>query len=198
MKTDRVFVLLLVVLLPLSGCFDGSVGDADAADDSSESTTVINNYYNNTTVVNMTSVIPDYKYVTFDEELNNGNWDNMTITNEETNTLRVLLGTFNTSANNLYSVVYSAYTCETLTGWTSYLEGACTIRLDSTCGDVIYSSQIFSQATSETTTYMLKGTVNSDCIHEISSFYSTDSLDDHEVIRLHYELGLREIPISPL
>ncbi|MDC0340564.1 hypothetical protein OAM96_01250 [Candidatus Poseidoniaceae archaeon] len=32
MKTDRVFVLLLVVLLPLSGCFDGSVGDADATD----------------------------------------------------------------------------------------------------------------------------------------------------------------------
>ena len=53
MKTDRVFVLLLVVLLPLSGCFDGSTtGDAegaDAADDSSESTAVINNYYNNTT-----------------------------------------------------------------------------------------------------------------------------------------------------
>jgi len=53
MKTDRIFVLLLVVLLPLSGCFDGSTtGDAegaDAADDSSESTTVINNYYNNTT-----------------------------------------------------------------------------------------------------------------------------------------------------
>jgi hypothetical protein len=53
MKTDRVFVLLLVVLLPLSGCFDGSTtGDAegaDAADDSSEGTTVINNYYNNTT-----------------------------------------------------------------------------------------------------------------------------------------------------
>ena len=55
MKTDRVFVLLLVVLLPLSGCFDGSVGDADATDDSSESststnnqTTIINNYYNNT------------------------------------------------------------------------------------------------------------------------------------------------------
>jgi len=51
MKTDRVFVLLLVVLLPLSGCFDGSVGDADATEDSSENTTVINNYYNNTTLM---------------------------------------------------------------------------------------------------------------------------------------------------
>jgi hypothetical protein len=56
MKTDRVFVLLLVVLLPLSGCFDGSVGDADAADDSSESTAVINNYYNNTTTATTTVI----------------------------------------------------------------------------------------------------------------------------------------------
>ena len=34
MKTDRVFVLLLVVLLPLSGCFDGGAIDtAEATDD---------------------------------------------------------------------------------------------------------------------------------------------------------------------
>jgi len=197
MKTNRVFVLLLVVLLPLSGCFDGSIGDADATGDSSESTPVINNYYNNTTVVNMTSPIPDYKFVVFDEELNNGNWDNITTNNEETNTLRVLLGTFNTSSNNLYSVIYSAYTCETLTGWTSSTE-MCYIRLDSTCGDVIYSAQLFSVATSETTSYMLKGTANSNCTHEVSSLYSTDSLDLSEVIRLHYELGLKEIPISLL
>jgi len=48
MKTDRIFVLLLVVMLPMSGCFDDAVGDADAEEDSS-GTTVINNYYNNTT-----------------------------------------------------------------------------------------------------------------------------------------------------
>ena len=47
MKTDRIFVLLLVVMLPMSGCFDDSVGDAEAAEDGSE-TTVINNYYNQT------------------------------------------------------------------------------------------------------------------------------------------------------
>ena len=195
MKTDRVFVLLLVVLLPLSGCFDGSVGDADATDDSSESTTVINNYYNNTTVVNMTSPIPDYKYVVFDEELNNGNWDNEIITITGISP-RVLLGTFNTSANNLYSVVYSAYTCETLTGWS--LEGECLIRLDSICGDVIYPTQAYSTATSETTAYMLKGTADSDCTFEVSSYYAIEVLDTKEVIRLHYELGLKEIPISPL
>lgn len=50
MKTDRIFVLLLVVMLPMSGCFDDAVGDAEAEEDSS-GTTVINNYYNNTTNV---------------------------------------------------------------------------------------------------------------------------------------------------
>jgi hypothetical protein len=49
MKTDRIFVLLLVVMLPMSGCFDDGVGDAEAADDTDEGTTVINNYYYNNT-----------------------------------------------------------------------------------------------------------------------------------------------------
>jgi hypothetical protein len=74
MKTDRVFVLLLVVLLPLSGCFDGSVGDADATDDSSESststnnqTTIINNYYNNTSAQITTYQNGTFSYIsTFD------------------------------------------------------------------------------------------------------------------------------------
>jgi len=51
MKTDRIFVLLLVVMLPMSGCFDDAVGDAEGADDANAGTTVINNYYNNTTNV---------------------------------------------------------------------------------------------------------------------------------------------------
>ena len=29
MKTDRIFVLMLVILLPMSGCFENSVGDAE-------------------------------------------------------------------------------------------------------------------------------------------------------------------------
>ena len=50
MKNDRIFVLLLVAILPMSGCFDDAVGDAEAADDTDEGTTV--NHYNNTTIVN--------------------------------------------------------------------------------------------------------------------------------------------------
>ena len=53
MRNDQIFVLLLVVLLPMSGCFDaGSVGEAEGAQDSDETsggTTVVNHYYNNTT-----------------------------------------------------------------------------------------------------------------------------------------------------
>jgi hypothetical protein len=56
MKTDRIFVLLLVVMLPMSGCFDDAVGDAEGTEDADgtadtdSNTTVINNYYyNNTT-----------------------------------------------------------------------------------------------------------------------------------------------------
>ena len=37
MKTDRIFVLLLVVLLPMSGCFDDAVGDAEGSDDADNS-----------------------------------------------------------------------------------------------------------------------------------------------------------------
>lgn len=48
MRKDQIFVLMLVILLPMSGCFDGAVGDAEAEDDS-DGTTIINNYYNNST-----------------------------------------------------------------------------------------------------------------------------------------------------
>jgi len=33
MRNDQIFVLLLVILLPMSGCFDGAVGDAEGTDD---------------------------------------------------------------------------------------------------------------------------------------------------------------------
>jgi len=53
MRNDQIFVLMLVVLLPMSGCFDGGgVGEAEGAQDSDEAsggTTVVNHYYNNTT-----------------------------------------------------------------------------------------------------------------------------------------------------
>jgi hypothetical protein len=55
MKTDRIFVLLLVVMLPLSGCFDDAVGDAEGSEGGEN---IVNNFYNNTTT-NIISESPD-------------------------------------------------------------------------------------------------------------------------------------------
>ena len=66
MKTDRIFVLLLVVLLPMSGCFDDTVGDAEGADSTddegtpstSTSTTVIPNLPPVISVETIGSLVP--------------------------------------------------------------------------------------------------------------------------------------------
>ena len=38
MRKDQIFVLMLVILLPMSGCFDGAIGEAEADEDSGEYT----------------------------------------------------------------------------------------------------------------------------------------------------------------
>ena len=80
MRNDQIFVLLLVVLLPMSGCFDaGSVGEAEGAQDSDETsvTTVVNHYYNNTTTTTIVESNPEY-YVTSGTYGNCGQWTNTT------------------------------------------------------------------------------------------------------------------------
>lgn len=60
MRNDQIFVLLLVVLLPLSGCMDNTVGDAEGTDDIDSDVTVVNHYYNQTTnhppIIHMASI----------------------------------------------------------------------------------------------------------------------------------------------
>jgi hypothetical protein len=60
MTTDKVFILLLVILFPLSGCLD--VTDTAEAEESEEETTIINNYYNyyyNNTTTTQSVEMPD-------------------------------------------------------------------------------------------------------------------------------------------
>ena len=81
MKSDRVFILMLVILLPMSGCFENSVGDAegqvepgdpvDSNDD--EDLTVINNYYNNVTSSEIYVTSGSYGFC--------GEWTNTTTAN---------------------------------------------------------------------------------------------------------------------
>ena len=47
MRNDQIFVLLLVILLPMSGCFDGAVGDAEGTDESEVGEEALNNSTNN-------------------------------------------------------------------------------------------------------------------------------------------------------
>ena len=160
MKTDRVFVLLLVVLLPLSGCFDGSVGDADATDDSSESTTVINNYYNNTTVMEQN---PIYEYITFTVPITYGSsWiDNYDVSMDHQ---RVSLDAdFNTSSNTIIEVVYASITGINGDGnWNSGGMGLDRIYYDSVCDERTYTSSI-SAGSNTQMTHQLDGTIGSTC-----------------------------------
>ena len=68
MTTDRLFVIMLVMLIPMTGCF-GAVDNADAQDDSAETTgeTIVNNYYYNNTT---TTVIEETEYFTNGGKIN--------------------------------------------------------------------------------------------------------------------------------
>ena len=57
MTTDRLFVIMLVMLIPMTGCF-GAVDNADAEENTSE--TIVNNYYNNTTTIVEAPVIEKF------------------------------------------------------------------------------------------------------------------------------------------
>ena len=122
MRNDQIFVLLLVIILPMSGCFDGAVGDAEGTDDATDGTTVINNYHNNTTIVynNTTAdVEPEYFVV-------GGTVDN--------NTTNVPL----VNQNGAY---YYPYNFSTTSGQTVYVHhlmmsgGASSVVMSSDCGE---------------------------------------------------------------
>jgi hypothetical protein len=152
MKTDRVFVLLLVVLLPLSGCFDGSVGDADAADDSSESTP-------------SASAIPEYKSLILDIDRNN---TTSTEVGEYTNYLTI--GTFNTSQNTIVEMVYGSISgLDSETGlWGATKMGLSGVYFESNCGGFTYSTVLNEASVSTQSIVQLDGTIGSDCLIEVN------------------------------
>ena len=58
MTTDRLFVIMLVILIPMTGCF-GAVDNADA--EQNDSDTIVNNYYYNNTT---TTIMEETEYFT--------------------------------------------------------------------------------------------------------------------------------------
>ena len=152
MKTDRVFVLLLVVLLPLSGCFDGSVGDADATDDSSENTP-------------SASAVPEYKSLILDIDRNN---TTSTEVGEYTNYLTI--GTFNTSQNTIVEMVYGSISgFDSETGlWGATKTGLSGVYFESNCGGFTYSTVLNEASVSTQSIVQLDGTIGSDCLIEVN------------------------------
>ena len=58
MTTDRLFVIMLVLLIPMTGCF-GALDNADAEENTSQ--TIVNNYYyNNTTTASNSPIIEKF------------------------------------------------------------------------------------------------------------------------------------------
>ena len=199
MKSKIALMTILMLTLPLAGCIEGSdVAGAvqTGGDDSTDTSTgsIVNNYYyNNTTIVENTNT-SDYKYLVFDTELENGAWP-ATVVPYSNGNEHAVVGEFNTTAGSMYSVVYDSYTCETTTGW--YTMSDCRPVIKSTCGDVIYTFVVFTGA-SESSSSMMKGTVDSDCHHvAYASGIYVSSEDSSSVIRLHYEIGFKQIPASP-
>ena len=197
MKTDRVFVLLLVVLLPLSGCFDGSVGDADATDDSSESTP-------------STSAIPEYYSLIFDIDRNN---TTSTEATEYTNYLTI--GTFNTSQNTIVEMVYGSISgLDSETGlWGATKAGLSQVYFESNCGDFTYSTVLNEAAVSTQSIVQLDGTIGSDCSIDVNLLvydgYSGLTFNDDEIeaddnyvttttTKFHIELAMMTLTATPM
>ena len=65
MTTDRLFVIMLVILIPMSGCF-GTVDNADG-DDGKQ--TIVNNYYYSNTTTNQLPVIFGKAMYTYPNDL---------------------------------------------------------------------------------------------------------------------------------
>jgi len=196
MKTDRVFVLLLVVLLPLSGCFDGSVGDADATDDSSENTP-------------SASAVPEYKSLILEIDRNN---TTSTEASEYTNYLTI--GTFNTSQNTIVEMVYGSISgLDSETGlWGATKTGLSQVYFESNCGDFTYSTLLNEAAVSTQSIVQLDGTIGSDCSIEVNllvydgytgiTFNTDTEADDNYVTttttEFHIELAMMTLTATPM
>jgi len=151
MTTDRLFVIMLVLLIPMTGCF-GAVDNADAEDNDSE--TIVNNYYYNNTT---TTVMEETEYFT-----NGGIIYANTPYSEMTNRTDFFMGTPE------YSQDFFPYNFSTSVGEAVKIHylgvyGA-TISLDTECID----SSSFAYAESEINQGNFIGGSHTNCTHSVT------------------------------
>ena len=199
MKTDRIFVLLLVVMLPMSGCFDDAVGDGEGTDDSTSGNTVINNYYNNTTILQNEDT--SFQFIAFSETRTGDTWgfaDNGLYTYDF-----LEIGTFNTSSNSIIEVISASavFYHEIHHNW--YEVGQ--IKLVSICNGIEYSHHITadnSGSPSSLSVTPLKGTLSADCefnvtVHWFGSDF-TDYVFNDDSTQINIEIGFQVFSASPV
>ena len=183
MRNDQIFVLLLVILLPMSRCFDGAVGDAEGTD--GESSTTVINYYNNTTIIQ--SSPPTYHYLTHSLELNfsqDSGWREIT--------------DFNTTSESIVEIISSS--AVHLSG--NYWRDVGDLQVVSNCNGVLYATYLSQGETSVSPT-QLSGTLSADCTNSVQVYFygsqgggSSDLSEDSSV--LHVEIGIQIFEASAL
>ena len=177
MRNDQIFVLMLVILLPMSGCFDGAVGDAEGTDDSSLGTTVVNNYYNNTTVVQNGNT--NYEFISFSINRTGNSWgaNEMTFGSQTIGTVEV--GTFNTSSGTIIEVISASALFSDNQDWRQFEQ----IGLTSTCNGINQSHNIRTDNSGTPSTVNvipLRGTLSADCEFTILVSWYGDGFEDNE------------------
>jgi hypothetical protein len=100
MTTDKLFILLLVILLPLTGCLD--IADTAEAEESDDETTIVNNYYNNTTTTTTTMPMVHSLHIEA--------YTNATLEFDGTSTLKLETHYRDISSPNEYDGISSGYT----------------------------------------------------------------------------------------
>lgn len=202
MRNDQIFVLMLVILLPMSGCFDGTVGDAEGTDDSSLGTTVVNNYYNNTTVVQNGNT--NYEFISFSTNRTGDNWgaNELVVGGYTYGTLDV--GTFNTSSGTIIEVISASALFSDNQSWYQFEE----LMLTSTCNGITQTHDIRTDNSGTPSTVNvtpLRGTLSSDCELTISVIWFGEEyaqLVEDQVFtdgstRISIEIGFQVFSASP-
>ena len=177
MKNDKIFVLLLVILLPLTGCID-AVGevDADSENDSDN-----------------TDYLPNYEFLTLTVEKTNDSWDRIYEKSSEISL--PLVGSFSTNSGNLYSIISITSICNYQDrGWVD----SCNVVVDTICGEKTYQYVAYTSASySRSDEQMLEGTLGSDCLVYVymNTYINNGALDDIEGI--YSEIAFERIPATP-
>ena len=158
MTTDRLFVIMLVFLIPMTGCF-GAVDNADA--EQNDSDTIVNNYYYNNTT---TTIMEETEYFT-----NGGIIDSNTPRGEVRNTTDFFSSS---SYQEFYPYNFTTNAGEGVK--IHYFNGRTSLMIDTECSD----SSSFSGQVSLGTGFL--GGAHANCTHSVvmtitDYFYDTTS-----------------------